>query len=201
MEGSLYLPLGAAIPRTQRRSRVPQQFYLRAAGGNPPPPHRRAGAGPGYRWWGSLPPRPPRGQATAPPAGEQTGHSAAARGCQGASPREIRRGVGPDRLQKPPSRRPRRTRYLAAGAGRDAAVSCRPWGARAPASRSACFWPPRSWPGRRPQRGNAPTLPFPSPGPRTAPPLSALFLGAQAFSAPGPPRGAARPPLPCLPEV
>lgn len=152
MEGSLYLPLGAAIPRTQRRSRVPQQFYLRAAGGNPPPPPRRAEAGPGYGWRGSLPPRPPRGQAAAPPAGEQTGHSAAARGCQGASPGEIRRGVGPDRLQKPPSRRPRRTLYLAAGAGRDAAVSCRPWGARAPASRSACFWPPRSWPGHRPQR-------------------------------------------------
>ena len=54
MEGSLYLPLGTAIPRTQRRSRVPQQFYLRAAGGNPPP--RKTKAGPGYRWRGSLPP-------------------------------------------------------------------------------------------------------------------------------------------------
>lgn len=102
----------------------------------------------------------------APPAGEQTGHSAAARGCQGASPEEIRRGVGPDRLQKPPSRGPRRTLYLAAGAGRDAAVSCRPWGARAPASRSACFWPPRSWPGHRRQRGNAPTPPPSLPGAR-----------------------------------
>lgn len=100
----------------------------------------------------------------APPAGEQTGHSAAARGCQGASPGEIRRGVRPDRLQKPPSCRPRRTLYLAAGARRDAAVSCRPWGARAPASRSACFWPPRGWPGRRRQRGNVPRPPFPAPG-------------------------------------
>lgn len=116
----------------------------------------------GTAGWAPFPGGRPGGQTAAPPAGEQTGHSAAARGCQGASPGEIRRGVGRERLQKRPSRRPRRTRYLAAGAEQDAAVSCRPWGARAPASRSACCWLPRSWPGHRPQRGNArPALPAP----------------------------------------
>lgn len=174
---------------------------MRAAGGNPPPPPRKAEAGPGYRWRGSLPPRPPRGQAVAPPAGEQTGHSAAARGCQGASPGEIRRGVGRDRLQKPPSRRPRRTLYLAAGAGRDAAVSCRPWGARAPASRSACFWPPRGWPGHRPQRGNVPRPPFPAPGTPHSATADCRAPPSAGPTAPGPPRGAARPSLPCLPAV
>lgn len=156
MEGSLYLSLWAAVPRRQRRRGLPQQarcVLLKSKLGATPHPHPReprlalgtAGGAP-------FPRGRPGGQAAAPPAGEQTGHSAAARGCQGASPGEIRRGVGGDRLQKRPSRRPRRTWYLAAGSERDASVSCRPWGARAPASRSACCWPPRRWPGRRPQR-------------------------------------------------
>lgn len=164
MEGSLYLSLGAAVPRRQRRSggfpSRPAAFYLKASWGQPHPhPHPRGwpwvplaglpspAAAPGDRP-GPLPPenkrdiQPPPAAARARPPGK-LGVESAAR----------------DRLQKPPSRRPRRTWYLAAGAKRDAAVSCRPWGARAPASRSAacccccCCWPPRrSWPGRRPQR-------------------------------------------------
>lgn len=143
---------------------APQQarcVLLKSKLGATPRPHpREPRLALGTAGWAPFPRGRPGGQTAAPPAGEQTGHSAAARGCQGASPGEIRRGVGRERLQKRPSRRPRRTWYLAAGAERDAAVSCRPWGARAPASRSACCWLPRSWSGRRPQRGNArPALP------------------------------------------
>lgn len=150
----------------------------------------------GTAGWAPFPRGRPGGQAAAPPAGEQTGHSAAARGCQGASPGEIRRGVGPERLQKRPSRRPRRTWYLAAGAERDAAVSYRPWGARAPASHSACCWLPRSWPGRKPQRGNTrPALPAPLT-PHLA--TEGLPCSPRRLALRPPGHHVARLPLPCL---
>lgn len=209
MEGSLYLSLGAAVPRRQRRSwgfpSRPAAFYLKASWGQPHPhPHPRGwpwvplaglpspAAAPGDKP-GPLPPenkrdiQPPPAAARARPPGK-LGVESAAR----------------DRLQKPPSGRPRRTWYLAAGAKRDAAVSCRPWGARAPASRSAacccccCCWPlRRSWPGRRPQRGNArPAFPrTPDPAPRHL----GLPRSPELWSC-GPPKGyhVARLALPCL---
>lgn len=172
MEGSLYLSLGGcSSKKTKEEGGFPSRpavFYLKASWGQHPTPESQGwpwvplagfpspAAAPGDKPR-PLPPenkrdiQPPPAAARARPPGKLGVESAAI--AFKSRPPAVRGALGT---------------WLRAPSERDAAVSCRPWGARAPASRSACCWPPRSWPGRRPQRGNArPALPrTPEPAPR-----------------------------------
>lgn len=73
MEGYLYLSLGAAVPRRQRR-RVgglpnrPAEFYLKASWGQPHPHPGEPRLALGTAGWAPFPRGRPGGQAAAPPA-------------------------------------------------------------------------------------------------------------------------------------